>query len=79
MQPLPDHVPSRVVIEGIKPETDDGRFPAKRTVGDVVTVAADVHTGGHDLLAGAALRSRHVPPARGKSEKPGQASETRRR
>jgi hypothetical protein len=24
----------RVVIEGVKPETDGGRFPVKRTIGD---------------------------------------------
>src|SRR5262249_8013475 len=51
MKPLPEHVPSGVTIEGVKPEIDDGRFPAKRTAGEDVTVSADVHTDGHDALA----------------------------
>jgi starch synthase (maltosyl-transferring) len=38
----------RVVIEGIKPEIDSGRFPIKRIVGDSVTVEADVFGDGHD-------------------------------
>ena len=38
----------RVVIEGISPEVDGGRFPAKRTVGDAVHVEADIFTDGHD-------------------------------
>jgi starch synthase (maltosyl-transferring) len=51
MIPLPDRTPSRVVIEGVEPEVDAGRFPVKRTVGEEVAVAADVHTDGHDMLA----------------------------
>jgi starch synthase (maltosyl-transferring) len=45
----------RVVIEGIFPEVDGGRFPAKRTVGDAVRVEADVFTDGHDSIAAALL------------------------
>jgi starch synthase (maltosyl-transferring) len=45
----------RVVIEGISPEIDGGRFPAKRTVGDQVVVEADVFTDGHDSIAAAVL------------------------
>ncbi|MEX0804556.1 MAG: alpha-1,4-glucan--maltose-1-phosphate maltosyltransferase [Candidatus Binatia bacterium] len=41
----------RVVIEGVQPEIDCGRFPAKRVVGDDVTVEADIFTDGHDALA----------------------------
>jgi starch synthase (maltosyl-transferring) len=41
----------RVVIEGVSPEIDGGRFPAKRTVGDVVRVDADIFTDGHDAIA----------------------------
>jgi starch synthase (maltosyl-transferring) len=51
MKPLPERVPSRVIIEGVEPEVDAGRFPIKRTVGEEVKVGADVHTDGHDLLA----------------------------
>jgi starch synthase (maltosyl-transferring) len=51
--------PVRVVIEGVAPEIDGGRFPAKRSLGETVTVAADVFAEGHDRLA-AVLRHRHV-------------------
>jgi starch synthase (maltosyl-transferring) len=32
----------RVVIEGVKPEIDGGRFPIKRIIGDKVIVEADI-------------------------------------
>jgi len=48
---VPARAPSRVVIEGVHPEIDHGRFPIKRTVGEVVLVSADVFTEGHDLLS----------------------------
>jgi len=41
----------RVVVEGVTPEVDDGRYPAKRTVGEDVVVEADVYADGHDVLA----------------------------
>ena len=59
MQRLPDRLPSRVIIEGVEPEIDGGRFPIKRTVGEEVVVTADIHADGHDMLA-AVLRHRHV-------------------
>ena len=40
-----------VVIEGVYPELDCGRYPVKREVGDVVEVRADVFKEGHDKLA----------------------------
>jgi starch synthase (maltosyl-transferring) len=48
----------RVVIEAITPQVDDGRFPAKRTVGDQVRVEADVFTDGHDAIAASVLARR---------------------
>jgi starch synthase (maltosyl-transferring) len=48
----------RVAIEAVSPEIDGGRFPAKRAVGEAVTVEADVFADGHDALA-AVLRYRH--------------------
>jgi starch synthase (maltosyl-transferring) len=48
----------RVVIESVTPEIDSGQFPAKRTVGERVTVEADVFADGHDALA-CVLRWRH--------------------
>jgi starch synthase (maltosyl-transferring) len=38
----------RVMIEGVRPEIDAGRFPAKRIAGDAVVVEADVFVDGHD-------------------------------
>ena len=48
----PEKLPSRVVIEGVQPEIDGGRFPAKRTVGDEFVVSVDIHADGHDVLLG---------------------------
>jgi len=48
----------RVVIEGVTPEIDAGGFPAKRAVGERLTVEADVFADGHDALA-CVLRWRH--------------------
>jgi starch synthase (maltosyl-transferring) len=41
----------RVIIEGVSPEVDDGRYPAKAVVGDTVYVEADVYSDGHDTLS----------------------------
>ena len=48
----------RVVIEAVTPEIDAGRFPAKRSVGERVTVEADVFADGHDAVS-SVLRWRH--------------------
>ena len=40
----------RIVVECVSPELDDGRFPVKRVVGDLVEVGADIFKEGHDLL-----------------------------
>jgi starch synthase (maltosyl-transferring) len=48
---------SRAVIENVKPEIDCGRFAAKRTVGERMTVEADIFADGHDALS-ALLRYR---------------------
>jgi len=55
-------VPSRVIIEGVSPEVDGGRFPIKRTVGEEVVVSADIFTDGHDAVV-AVLRHRPVGSA----------------
>ena len=41
----------RVIIEGVKPEVDGGRFPIKRIVGERVTVEADIFADGHSVLS----------------------------
>src|SRR4051794_18427988 len=48
----------RVVIEGVKPEIDAGRFSIKRTVGEQVVVEADLFADGHDALSGRLLYRR---------------------
>src|ERR1051325_10850414 len=42
----------RVIVERVWPEIDGGRFPIKRSLGETVTVSADIFADGHDLLAG---------------------------
>ena len=41
---------ARAVIENVKPEIDCGRFPAKTTVGESMTVEADIFADGHDAV-----------------------------
>jgi starch synthase (maltosyl-transferring) len=48
----------RVVIEGVQPEVDAGRFPIKRTVGEKVQVRADIYADGHEMLRAVLLYRR---------------------
>jgi starch synthase (maltosyl-transferring) len=58
-QPGLDHrLLRRVVVEGVHPQVDGGRFPIKRTVGELVSVGADIYLDGHDKLAAALLYRR---------------------
>jgi starch synthase (maltosyl-transferring) len=43
-------MPPRIVIQYLTPSVDDGRFAAKRCVGNVVRVEADVFRDGHELI-----------------------------
>ena len=45
----------RVVIEEVQPQVDCGRYPAKRILGDTVTVTAAIFGDGHDHVAGRLL------------------------
>ncbi len=45
----------RVVIEEVQPQVDCGRYPAKRIIGDVVSISAAVFGDGHDHVAGRLL------------------------
>jgi len=38
----------RAVIENVQAETDSGRFPIKRVIGQSVGVEADAFTDSHD-------------------------------
>ncbi|EJZ18863.1 alpha amylase [Rhizobium sp. Pop5] len=49
----------RLAIENIMPRVDDGRFPVKRVVGDIVTVEADIFADGHDPIAAVLLWRPH--------------------
>src|SRR5438046_24973 len=48
-------LPPRVVIEGIHPQVDHGRFPIKRVVGESVEVSADIFADGHDRISAVLL------------------------
>ncbi len=48
---------SRVVVEGVRPQVDGGRYPAKASLGEPVTVTAVAYAEGHDLI-GAEVRHR---------------------
>ena len=51
---------SRIAIEGISPEIDGGRFPAKAVAGEPVEIEADIFSDGHDKIAAALLyRAEH--------------------
>lgn len=41
----------RVIIEGVAPQIEAGRYPIKRTLEEEVVVEADVFTDGHDAVA----------------------------
>lgn len=45
----------RAIIEDVQPEVGCGRYSAKRTLGDSVTVTAAVFADGHDHIAGRLL------------------------
>jgi starch synthase (maltosyl-transferring) len=53
----------RVVVEGVSPEIDGGRFPVKRVVGERVRVEADVFSDGHEVLACMLLHRYRGDPA----------------
>jgi starch synthase (maltosyl-transferring) len=44
---------SRIIIEGVSPSVDNGRFAAKAVVGVTVNVSADIFKDGHDKLRAA--------------------------
>jgi len=41
----------RVIIENLSPQVEGGKFPAKRTLGELLTVSADIFVDGHDILS----------------------------
>jgi len=55
---MSERPPERVVIRGVKPELECGRFAIKRVVGETVVVEADIFADGHDAIT-AVVRYRH--------------------
>jgi starch synthase (maltosyl-transferring) len=45
-----DEPPRRIVIQFPTPSVDEGRYPVKRCVGDVVDVSADIFRDGHEII-----------------------------
>jgi starch synthase (maltosyl-transferring) len=68
---MPEAPPERIVIQYPSPSVDNGRFAAKRCVGDEVAVEADIFRDGHELL-------RAVVRYRGPSDKRWHESEMTR-
>lgn len=58
LPPITGEGRQRVVIEGVTPCVDGGRFPIKRVLGESVQVEADIFCDGHDALR-CLLRHRH--------------------
>ena len=58
--PVPDTLepPSSIIIEGVQPEIDAGRYPVKRVAGDILRVSADIFKDGHDKIAAVVVRRR---------------------
>jgi starch synthase (maltosyl-transferring) len=54
-----ESLPSRAVIEGVRPQVDCGRYPIKRVVGEEVVVEADVFADGHDVVVAELLHRFH--------------------
>ncbi len=53
---------TRVVIENVQPQVDEGLYPAKRTVGERVDVTADIFGDGHDHIRGRLLYKKEGEP-----------------
>src|ERR1700740_2570765 len=49
----------RVVIEDIQPQVNCGRHPARRFLGDRVTISAAIFSDGHDHVAARLLYRPH--------------------
>ena len=65
---IPKTTPARIQIQEVSPQVDCGRYPVKRTVGDIVEVTARIFRDGHETL-GAAVRHKR-PDATRWSETP---------
>ena len=53
---------NRIVVEGVTPEIDGGRFPIKRIIGDKVVIEADIFADGHYALSAVLLYRKESCP-----------------
>ncbi len=53
---------TRVIVEGLRPEINGGRFPIKRVIGEKVVVEADVFADGHDAISAVLLHRNENDP-----------------
>jgi starch synthase (maltosyl-transferring) len=60
---IPKTTPARIQIQEVSPQVDCGRYPVKRTVGDIVEVTARIFRDGHEML-GAAVRHKRPDATR---------------
>jgi starch synthase (maltosyl-transferring) len=51
----PDRTLPHLVVRGIEPAVDGGRYAVKRLVGDQLRIGADIFSDGHDVLAARVL------------------------
>ncbi|MDQ6919481.1 MAG: alpha-1,4-glucan--maltose-1-phosphate maltosyltransferase [Candidatus Dormibacteraeota bacterium] len=58
----PDVETRRVVIEGVTPQVEAGRYPAKASLGESIRVEADCFADGHDQLGAMLLHRRAGEP-----------------
>lgn len=61
--PIPQKSVARVVIERVRPEIDGGKFPIKRTLGEIVVVEADIFADAHEIVS-CRLLFRHAKESR---------------
>jgi starch synthase (maltosyl-transferring) len=60
---IPKTAPPRIQIQEVSPQVDCGRYPIKRTVGDLVAVTARIFRDGHETL-GATIRHKRPDATR---------------
>ena len=46
-----DAAHTNIIIQGVRPDLDCGRYPVKREVGDALEAPAEIFKEGHDVLA----------------------------
>jgi starch synthase (maltosyl-transferring) len=68
---LPVNGRVRVVIEALEPSLEGGMYAVKRTIGDRVTVSADLIADGHDVVGGELIVRPPLPPSEALAGDPG--------